>query len=380
MLYQPKSPDRLVSLDVFRGLAVAGMIMVNNPGSWQHVHPLLRHAAWEGCRPADLIFPFFLFILGASLYLSHSRGAGGQGSCGRILRRAITLFALGVLLNCGTEILVWLNTAEPNPFAHMRIMGVLQRIGLTYCMAGLLIRNVSHKTILTISAVVLMTYWGILAAIPVPGYGAGDLKPEGCLAAYLDRLVLTNAHMYRGGPVEPEGLLATFPATVTVLTGYGASRWIVTRRPCGAVAVQLLLAGVGCIAIGRIWALVFPINKALWTSSFVAYSTGWALVVMAICYAMIELEAWRRCGRPLEVLGRNSILVYVGASLLIRILLELQVPADPMPKSLLSMIYEELFAAWAGPVAGSLGFALAYLALWWLIAWGLYWRALFIRV
>jgi len=380
MKCQPTSSNRLVSLDVFRGLAIAGMIIVNTPGSWQHVYPLLRHAPWNGCGPADLVFPFFLFVLGASLHLSHLKSMNSQGFFRCVLKRAMLLFFCGFLLNSVTEIHDWLNRTDPPLFSQIRIMGVLQRISFTYLIASLLVRNVSQRVILMISISVLLGYWGMLVLVPVPGYGQGNLSPEGSLAAYLDRLLLTTAHIYRGGLFEPEGLLSTLPAVVTVFTGFFTSQWLSVRHAGRKVAMQLILAGCLFLALGRIWAFVFPINKVLWSSSFVVYSTGWALLVLACCYAAIELMAWNLAGKPFEVLGRNSILIYAGTSLLTRTLQGITVPAEPVPMSLYGLVYQRLFAAWAGQEAGSFLFSLAFLVIWWLIAQALYQLRWFVRV
>jgi predicted acyltransferase len=371
---------RLVSLDVFRGLAIAGMILVNTPGSWEHVYPLLRHAPASGCLPADLVFPFFLFILGASLHLSQSRKPGRPFAFRRALRRAVLLFAIGLLLNSVSEVLDWLMRPGPPLFAHLRIMGVLQRISLTYLLASLFISIAPLRVLKPASAALLLAYWGLLALVPVPGYGQGDFSPAGSLAAWLDRLLLSPAHLYRGGHCDPEGLLSTLPATITVLAGFFICRWLTSQQQPSRAARGLALAGGLCLALGRLWGWAFPITKDLWTSSYVVYTAGWALLVLAGCYAAVEIKGWRLPTRPLEILGRNSILIYVGASLLARLLLGITVHPGPPTLSAYGWIYERLFAAWLGPAAGSLGFALAYLLLWWLVARALYQRGWFVRV
>jgi len=408
-------PKRLVSLDVFRGIAIASMILVNNPGSWKHVYPLLLHAEWHGFTPTDLVFPSFLFIIGVAMAFSLAKYTKGNQLTAavywRIARRCALLFALGVFLNASTLMLDWLLNDKPIDWSTFRIMGVLQRISLAYLLATLVILNLSAKKqgnreqgtgnreqeILSIAGtatpvgrsqvkqwilpgVVLLGYWGVMALIPVPGYGAGDFSPEGNLGGYIDRLILGAPHLYRGGPFDPEGLFSTIPAVVTVLLGYFTGQWLRSQPVKSNTSIQLVLAGLSCLVVGYLWSFLFPVNKALWTSSYVVYSAGWDLLLLAACYEIIEVRAWRRWGWPFEVMGLNAIFLFVGSGIVARILHKTHIGTGDKAPSTYGWIYENIFQSWAGALNGSLAFAIATVCLWWLILYGMYRKRWFFKV
>ena len=234
---QDPLPGRLGSLDMFRGLAIAGMVLVNNPGSWAHVYPPLLHAEWNGFTPTDLVFPAFLFIVGVAIPFSLARyqaDGGGWDSrlYGRILRRTVLLFALGLALNATTSVLQWALHGKAIDWTTLRIMGVLQRIALAYFLAIVLILALSPRGRIVAILAILLGYWAVLAWVPVPGFGPGDLRPDSSLVTYIDRLILTRPHMYRDG-FDPEGLLSTIPAAATVLIGSLAGQWV-RRAPRGS--------------------------------------------------------------------------------------------------------------------------------------------------
>ncbi|HEX5707738.1 MAG TPA: heparan-alpha-glucosaminide N-acetyltransferase domain-containing protein, partial [Pyrinomonadaceae bacterium] len=248
---------RMVSLDVFRGITIAGMILVNNPGTWSAIHPPLAHAEWHGWTPTDLVFPFFLFIVGVSITLALSRRAERGGPRRdlylKILRRAAVIFALGLLL-----------AGFPNyDLSTIRIPGVLQRIAVCYLVASVIFLNTRWRAQAVIAASLLLVYWAMMVLIPVPGYGAGDLGMEGNLAAYVDRAVL-GAHTWK--PVyDPEGILSTIPAIATTLGGVLTGHWLRSRRMELEKVAGLFVAGA-CLAVaGWMWGGWFPVNKALWT-------------------------------------------------------------------------------------------------------------------
>lgn len=372
---------RLASLDMFRGLAVAGMVLVNNPGSWQHVYPPLLHAEWHGFTPTDLVFPAFLFAVGAAIPYTvtgyNGRPAGGRTQLyGRILRRVVLLFLLGVLLNLATPLLQWLLYDRAVDWSGLRIMGVLQRIALAYLLAMILVLAVGRGLRIALALGILLAYWAVMVGIPVPGVGAGVLTPEGSLATFVDRAVFGPAHLYRGS-FDPEGLLSTLPAAVTVMFGCGAGAWIRLSGRSSRVTVWLMVAGVAAVALGWIWGLSFPINKQLWTSSYVLYSAGWSLLLMAVCYEIADVRRWRWIGWPLQVFGVNAIALFVASGIVARILL---VGRTADGRSLYEWIYEALFASWAGPINGSLAFALATIAIWWVVFYGFYRRGWFLRL
>lgn len=403
---------RLKSLDVFRGIAIASMILVNNPGSWEQVYPPLEHAEWHGCTPTDLVFPFFLFIVGCAMSFSLSKytqtakksGAAKSqlleteeqknadkkpASCfllpasniyWRIARRAAILFILGLLLNTSSIALdVLLNSAPVENFGKIRIMGVLQRIGLAYFISAIAILNLSPRNQKLLAVAVLLGYWGALTVFAVGGYTAGELTPEGNLGGYVDRLILGSQHLYKGGPFDPEGLLSTLPAVVTVLTGYFTGEWLRVQPIKTRTSINLAICGLSCVVIGHLWGFLFPINKQLWTSSYVVFTAGWALLLLAACYETIEVRDWK-WGRPFEIMGVNAIFLFVASGIVARILLKTHIGTGEKAPTTYTWIYENWFLPWAGPLNGSLAFAVTAVLFWWLILYGMYRRGWAIKI
>ena len=341
-------PSRLLSLDAFRGLTIAAMVLVNNPGTWVAVYAPLKHARWHGLTPTDVIFPFFLFIVGVAIPLSQPR-------LGRVLRRAAVIFALGIVLN-GLPGFDW---------ATIRIPGVLQRIAVCYLIAALLFLTTGWRTQAIVTAALLLGYWGAMTLMPVPGHGRGDLGPEGNLAAWLDRTVL-GPHIWRVARVyDPEGILSTVPAIATTLLGVLTGWWVQTERPPRAIAGRLALAGVIGTALGAAWGVWFPVNKALWTSSYAVLTAGLALLVFAACYGAIEIRGWRRWATPFVVLGVNALALFFLSTLLAHVLTLIHVGDGRLQ----TWIFERAFARWASPINASLAYAGAYLLLWWGAMW-----------
>jgi predicted acyltransferase len=356
----PSSPSsRLLALDVFRGVTMAAMVIVNNPGSWDHVHAPLLHAEWNGWTPPDLIFPFFLFIVGVSLTLSRrSLGAGGP-----ILRRAMVIFGLGLLL-----------AGYPRfDVTRWRIPGVLQRIAVCYLAAAIVYRISARKgahefrtqatRIGVVSAVLLIGYWGAMTLVPVPGGGAGDLSADGNLAAFVDRLLM-GGHLWRPS-WDPEGLLSTVPAIATTLLGVLAGLWIrqsETRGDRGTVA----LAGAGLLSVlaGQVFGAFFPINKNLWTSSYVLFTGGMAAALLAALIWAIDVAGSRRWTMPFVVLGRNAITLFVLSGLLVKTLILIKVPGgDGRRIALSAWTYDAFYAPVASPKNASLLYALTHLVI-----------------
>lgn len=376
---------RLISLDVFRGLAIAGMILVNNPGSWAAVYPPLLHAEWHGFTPTDLVFPAFLFIVGTAMAFSLAKYTMGKkpksDAYKQIIRRSLILFALGLLLNGSSIVMDWLLNDTPiSELANIRIMGVLQRISVAYFLAALAILNLRKKWLLLLAAVILLLYWLAMIFIPVPGYGAGNLTPEANLAGYLDRVILGSNHLYKGGPFDPEGLFSSLPAVVTVLLGYFAGDWIRNQPIQSRTSMGLLLLGIGSLILGWLWGFVFPINKQLWTSSYVLFSAGWALLIFAACYELIEVRRIRRWGFPFQVMGLNAIFVFVVSGLVVRLLYKTKIGLGEDAPSMYTWIYETFFRPWAGDFNGSLLFAIASVLFWWSILYLLYRKGWFFKV
>lgn len=345
-----------MSLDAFRGLTIAAMILVNNPGSWAHVHPPLRHAAWHGWTPTDLIFPYFLFIVGVAVPFSfagrlargHDRGALFRHA----VRRGLVLIALGLLMRAVPDFDV----------LDMRYYGVLQRIGLVYVAAAGLYLWFGSRARAGWVAGILLGYWAVMTWVPVPGRGAGDLSPDGNLAAWLDR-VLLDGHLWQD-TWDPEGLLSTVPAVATTLLGIATGEWLRSGRSGPVLTRGMVLAGLALSAVGLAWGWVFPINKNLWTSSYVAFTAGTALILFGALFHAIDVRRWRGpWHRPLVIYGMNAIAVFVLSGMLTKALARIRLEGPDGP-SLYGWLYEHGFASWAGPVNGSLAFAWVYVVFW----------------
>jgi len=367
-------------------LAVAGMILVNNPGSWAYVYAPLRHAEWHGATPTDLVFPFFLFGIGVSMSFSFAartaRGDSRAALWRHVAKRSLIIYGLGIFL-----------AAYPSfDLSTVRLTGVLARISWAYLASATLVLFLTRRALVIVAAACLAGYWALLALLPVPGFGAGDLSPEGNLAAWLDRALL-GVHIWRGagGVYDPEGLLSTVPAVSSVLAGLFAGDLLRTARtkgaaPAGNGRATLLLAACGIVLIGAglAWHQVFPINKPLWTSSYVLWSTGWSLAALATLYWLVDVRGFRRASLPLVVYGANALAVFVASGLLAITLIVVRVPVPGSTSgetvSLYARIYEVAFASWAGPLNGSLAFAAATVLFWLAVAWVLYRRDIFIKV
>lgn len=350
-------PERLLALDIFRGVTIAGMILVNNPGDWKHVYAQLRHAEWHGCTATDLVFPFFVFILGVAIPLAFRRrrgeGADERALVLRILRRAAILFALGLVLNVFPLRL------------PVRIPGVLQRIGLVYAAASLLVLKTGPRA-WAAAAVALGAGYGVAV-----GFGAFDLSPGGNLAAWLDRALLGPAHLYTP-QYDPEGLLSTLPAIATALSGALAGRFLLdpARSPPARVR-GLVAAGVVLAALGLAADAWIPINKSLWTPSYVLLTSGLALVSLAACYVATDIAGYKRWARPLVLFGVNPIAAFFLSSLLARTLSVL---------SAKRWLYGHVFARGASTELTSLAYAVAYVLGWLAVMAWLDRRRIYIKV
>jgi len=377
----PPSSERLLSLDAFRGLTIAGMILVNDAGDWDHVFPPLQHAAWDGWTLADLIFPFFLFIVGVSMSFSFSRRVQESHSLKgiylQIVKRTLVLFFLGLCLNALYYIPGGLS------FSVLRIPGVLQRIAVVYFFASFLMLKTEPKEQAVIATCFLLWYWAVLELVPVPGYGAGVLTPQGNFAAYLDNLLL-HGHL-KADTWDPEGILSTVPAISTTLFGGLAGHWIRSaKNPYEKAAGLFVLGGVG-VMLGVVWGQFFPINKNLWTSSYVVFTTGMALYFLGVCYWLIDLKGYWRWATPFVVFGVNAIAVYALSIVMDRVLEWLSFARpDGSTVPCRVWIYEHLYAPWAGRWFGdmyaSFFYALTSVLLWLGLMVLLYRRKVFIRI
>ena len=366
-----KGLNRLVSLDVFRGMTIAAMIFVNNPGSWSYVYPPLRHAEWHGWTPTDLIFPFFLFIVGISISLALSRRKVSDGLKAvsiKIIRRSLILFFLGI----------GLHLYHRPELATLRIPGVLQRIALCYLLASLLFIKTGWKTRAGLSVLILVGYYALMKWVPVAGIGAGVWSREGNLCLHIDRLIMGAQHLYRGA-FDPEGLLSTLPALATTLLGTLAGDWIRKSGERWSKVPVLLASGVVLAAAGLALHPVFPINKQLWTSTFVLFTAGAALILLAVLMGVVDLAGKKKWAVPFRVYGTNAIAVFVGSSLMVKLLIKTRIGGEE-GLSLWAYIYKNFLAAWAGNYPGSLLFPLILVLIWLALLTPLYRRGVFLKI
>jgi predicted acyltransferase len=368
---QPGVTDRLLSLDAFRGLTIAAMILVNDPGDWSHVYWPLLHVPWHGWTPTDLIFPFFLFMVGMSL--TFSRRTGFRPA----LVRSLKLVGLGLLLAL---------------YPYFRVLtvrwpGVLQRIGICYLAAWAARRWLRPRGQAVLAAVLLVGYWALMTKVTGPEGHAPNLDMERNLSAQVDRILLVPHVWSQTKTWDPEGVLSTLPAIATTVLGLLAGSWVRSgRRPFG-ITLGLLLGGLAATALGVLWAeaappwLLFPANKGIWTSSFVLLTGGLAAALFGLTYWVVDVLRRRAWAAPFVTYGRNAIAVYVGAGLLARTLLVVKWPrADGVVASLWQRLYEALYASWLPPYVASLGWAITFVALFYVLARWMDRRGIYLKV
>ena len=375
----PPASERLVALDVFRGATIAGMLLVNDPGTWSAIYPPLEHAPWNGWTPTDLIFPFFLFIVGITTHLS-LRKRQPDAMVPKIIRRGLLIVLVGLLLNAFP--FFWWGKIAGNPdpnfwdrvvyrVEHLRFMGVLQRIGIAYMAAALLTLRTTKRQQIAIVTAILVGYWIVMTLVPVPGTGTIGAfvldQPANTLEAWSDRAIFGMNHIWSGSKYwDPEGLLSTFPAIATAMLGIFAGGWIAEkRRPLLDRIVGLY--GVGCLAMvgGSLWSWVFPINKNLWTSSYVIFTAGFACVVLATCLWLVDVRHISGWTKPFIVYGVNPLIAFVGSGLMARLtdsLLKINVGGKPVSWHQAS--YQLWFEPFFPEKFASLLWALCFVALW----------------
>jgi predicted acyltransferase len=372
---QTNAPARLLSLDVFRGLTIAGMVLVNNPGSWATIYWPLAHAEWHGWTPTDLIFPFFLFIVGVAIPLALGRrlesGASKRDLYLKVIRRTLIIFALGLFLNGFPYFRL----------ASVRIPGVLQRIAICYLFAAIIFLKAKLRTQVVIALALLVIYWILMTKIAAPGFGAGDLSKEGSLASFIDRALLGRHIWVQGKVYDPEGLLSTIPAVATTLIGVLAGHWLRSKQTSSEKVAGLFVAGASCVMLGWAWNAFFLINKSLWTSSYVLFTGGLALQFLALCYWFIDIKGFRAWAWPFVVFGMNAIALFVGTGLMAKLMGLIGTRySDNKFMSLHGWIYQKAFASWLPPYRASLAFAFCFILLWLFLMWLLYRRKIFIKV
>lgn len=440
--------SRLIALDVFRGMTVAGMVLVNNPGTWSHIYDPLEHAPWHGLTPTDWIFPFFLFIVGVAIPIAlGKRLAEGvtRKVYTKIVSRSAMIFALGLSMSVipffqfgatnapdWLKMLIWLamtggllflllrnfkvaviligisvvgviglNLAGynvvPYNFGTMRIPGVLQRIAVCYLIVSVIFLHTNWKQQIYISVGILLGYWAVMTLIPVPGCEVTTIDDKACnLAAWLDRTILTEDHIWRSAKVfDPEGILSTLPAIATTIAGVLTGTWL-TKRPATSVLSEsgdtahddklnkvsgLFFFGTVLLGAGYVWNSYFPFNKALWTSSYVLVTAGLALLTLGACYWLIDIKGYKAWAKPFVIFGMNALPLFVFSGIFARMIGAYRVSgSDGQPVAVQKWVFDNIFMSIAQPVDASLLYAICFILVWLFLMWLLYRKDIYIKV
>ncbi|MEW6512256.1 MAG: DUF5009 domain-containing protein [Bacteroidota bacterium] len=384
MAEQSASSPRLQSLDAFRGATIAGMILVNNPGSWSNIYPQLGHAPWNGWTFTDWIFPFFLWIVGVAMTMSFRKrmeaGANKGKLLGHVFRRAIIIFGLGLFLSGFPFGMAFDHQFS---FAAWRIPGVLQRIAVCYLIASMIVLYAGLRAQIWWTVGLLAGYWVALMLIPVPGYGAGVLDPMGNLCRWVDSNLLVG-HTWSGAPApgfDPEGIPSTLGAIATTLFGVLTGHWLRTERTPEEKTAWMFVAGNLMLLAGAIIDIWLPINKNLWTSSYSIFMAGWALVCFAMFYWLMDVKKHVTWALPFVIYGMNAIAVFVLSGLVARLLMLIKwTGAEGEPVSLKGWIYNTLFVPYFSPVNASTMFAVCFILVMYLVVWGMWKRKWFVKI
>ncbi|TDO71492.1 putative acyltransferase [Flavobacterium chryseum] len=420
--------ERLISLDVFRGLTILLMTIVNNPGDWGNVFPPLLHAEWHGCTPTDLVFPFFIFIMGVAVPLAMPDKIYDGTTFNKILVRSLRMLCLGIFFNFfgkiqlfgldGIPLLIgrlaitiavgyalmgsfsskvknilafsilfiylFLAYSGIEAYHDVRLPGVLQRIAIVYFVVSLLYLKTSQKTQIVTGVVLLLGYWAIMTLIPVPGIGPANLEKGTNLASWLD-CVLLKGHMYHETLTwDPEGILSTVPSIVNGIIGLLIGQLLQREISKTQKAQKMLIIGVVLIIAGLLWNIVFPLNKSLWTSSYVLYTTGLATTFLAILYYVIDIADYKKGFKPFLIWGVNPMIVFFSSQIIPQslVMIEFQNPHNTSEKiNLLEYLYRFGIAPFFNnPMAASLAGALVYVCIWTFILWIFYRNKLIFKV
>ncbi|RKR11395.1 putative acyltransferase [Flavobacterium sp. 90] len=420
--------ERLISLDVFRGLTILLMTIVNNPGDWGHVYAPLLHSEWHGCTPTDLVFPFFIFIMGVAVPLAMPTKTWDDTTFNKILVRSLRMFCLGIFFNYfakiqlfgldGIPLLIgrliitvavgyalmgnfsskvknilvfsilfiylFLAYSGIEAYESVRLPGVLQRIGIVYFVVSLLYLKTSKKTQIITGIVLLLSYWAIMALIPVPGIGEANLEKGTNLASWLDS-VLLKGHMYRETITwDPEGILSTLPSIVNGIIGLLIGQILQLEITKIQKATKIAIVGITLIITGLIWSTVFPINKSLWTSSYVLYTTGLAATVLSILYYIIDIAEYKKGFKLFLIWGVNPMIVFFFSQIIPQalVMVQLKNPENPETQiNLLNYLYHFGIAPFfSNPMMASLAGALVYVGIWSFILWIFYKNKLIFKV
>ena len=420
--------ERLISLDVFRGLTILLMTIVNNPGDWGHVYSPLLHADWHGCTPTDLVFPFFIFIMGVAVPLAMPDKKHDNTTFNKILIRSLRMLCLGIFFNffgkiqlfgldgipllAGRLIItiavgyalmgsfsskvknilafsilfiyLFLAYSGIEAYQDVRLPGVLQRIAIVYFVVSLLYLKTTQKTQIITGIVLLLAYWALMTLIPVPGIGAANLEKGTNLASWIDSILL-KGHMYRGTITwDPEGILSTIPSIVNGIIGLLIGQLLQLQQPKTEIAKRMAVIGVALIIGGLLWSIVFPLNKSLWTSSYVLFTTGLAATCLSLLYYIIDIADYKKGFKPFLIWGVNPMIVFFSSQIIPQalIMIEFQNPHNTAEKiNLLNYLYSFGIAPlFSNPMTASLAGALVYVAIWTFILWIFYKNKLIFKV
>lgn len=380
--------QRFYSLDVFRGATVALMILVNNPGTWNHIFAPLQHAGWHGCTPTDLVFPFFLFAVGNALAFVMPRLEEKNIFWQKVIKRTLLIFAIGLLLNWFPFIKWNLDhTAYTGKaFADVRIFGVLQRIALSYFFASVIIHFFKVRGSFVFGACLLLFYW-LLCIFANP---SDPFSLHGWFGSNIDKALIGSKHMYQGEGIafDPEGLMNTFAAIVQVIFGYLVGNYIVTKGKTAEMVNGLFVAGCVLVACGFIWDMVFPLNKKIWSSSYTVYTTGLALLVLALLIYIIEFKNVKSWWTSFfDAFGKNPLFIFVLSGLLPRLFALFTLYSYPAANG--KPIYVDPWNIWyhgvlrhipGDPKIGSVLYAISVISFMWLIAWFMDKKKVYVKV
>ena len=374
--------ERLPSLDFFRGATVMAMIVVNNPGTWSATYAPLRHAAWNGCTPTDLIFPFFLFIVGVSIHFAYEQKKTeglSKRNFTKIIKRSVIIFALGILMAWFTLPLERMVDLER--LGTLRIPGVLQRIGVVFFFCSVIYLTTGWLTQIRLTAFLLLLYYLLMTFVPVPDFGPANLEPGTNLAAWTDRLFLGGHLWSQSKTWDPEGILSTMPAVCTGLLGILAGQLFDKIKNPAERVTWIFLLGVCLILAGLAWDLVFPINKSIWTSSYVLYAGGWAMQALAASHWLIDIRLHQSWIKPFLYFGLNAIFAFVVSGIVAKILLRITWQTETGEiESLWNYLYQSAYGNWLEPKMASLGFSITLLTFFYFLLRWMYYRKIFIRI